>query len=91
MANFSVCWGRNISSAATYDIMVKRLREGGQSIKMLSYFFNMPHYGWTWRKFLLSLGGYTTLNSSLFSGGNFFRLKEFNNVSFTDSDEEQTY
>ena len=67
------------------------ISHAGTMSAMLSYFLNMPLYAWTWRKFLPRHTGHTTLKSTQISGGHFFRLKEFNNVSFTDSDEEQTY
>ena len=67
------------------------ISHAGTMSVLLSYFLNMPHYAWTWRKFLPRHAGHTTLNSTQISGGNFFRLKEFNNVSFTNIDEEQTY
>ena len=43
-AKNSVCSGTNNSSDATSDIIVRRLNEGGQSINMLSYFFNSPFF-----------------------------------------------
>ena len=67
------------------------ISHAGTMSVLLSYFLNMPLYAWTWRKFLPRHTGHTTLKSTEISGGHFFRLKEFNNVSFTDSDEEQTY
>ena len=67
------------------------ISHAGTMSVLLSYFLNMPLYAWTWRKFLPRHTGHTTLKSSPTSGGHFFRLKEFNNVSFTNSDEEQTY
>ena len=67
------------------------ISHAGTMSVLLSYFLNMPLYAWTWRKFLPRHTGHTTLKSTQISGGQFFRLKEFNNVSFTDSDEEQTY
>ena len=67
------------------------ISHAGTMSVLLSYFLNMPLYAWTWRKFLPRHTGHTTLKSTQISGGHFFRLKEFNNVSFTDGDEEQTY
>ena len=67
------------------------ISHAGTMSVLLSYFLNMPLYAWTWRKFLPRHTGHTTLKSTEISGGHFFRLKEFNNVSFTGSDEEQTY
>ncbi len=67
------------------------ISHAGTMSVLLSYFLNMPLYAWTWRKFLPRHAGHTTLKSTEISGGHFFRLKEFNNVSFIDSDEAQTY
>ena len=58
---------------------------------LLSYFLNMEHYAWTWRKFLPRHAGHTRLRSTSIGNGHFFRLKEFNNVSFIEREEEQTY
>ena len=41
-AKNSVCKGTNNSSEATKDIIVSKLKEGGQSMNMLSYFFSIP-------------------------------------------------
>ena len=43
-AKNSVCKGTNNSSDATRDIIVSKLKEGGQSINMLSYFFSNPDF-----------------------------------------------
>ena len=67
------------------------ISHAGTMSVLLSYFLNMDHYAWTWRKFLPRHTGHTRLRSTSISGGHFFRLKEFNNVSFIESDEEQTY
>ena len=67
------------------------ISHAGTMSVLLSYFLNMPLYAWTWRKFLPRHTGHTTFKSTEISNGHFFRLKEFNNVSFMDSDEEQTY
>ena len=67
------------------------ISHAGTMSVLLSYFLNMPLYAWTWRKFLPRHAGHTKLKSTQISGGHFFRLKEFNNVSFTGGDEEQTY
>jgi probable phosphoglycerate mutase len=79
----------DLSGASIERLMI--ISHAGTMSVLLSYFLNMPLYAWTWRKFLPRHTGHTTLKSSPTSGGHFFRLKEFNNVSFTDSDEEQTY
>ena len=79
----------DLSSSNLEKIMI--ISHAGTMSVLLSYFLNMPLYPWTWRKFLPRHTGHTTLKSSKISGGHFFRLKEFNNVSFTDDDGEQTY
>ena len=79
----------DLSGSSIERLMV--ISHAGTMSVFLSYFLNMPLYAWTWRKFLPRHTGHTTLKSTQISGGHFFRLKEFNNVSFTDSDEEQTY
>ena len=79
----------DLSKSNVNKLMI--ISHAGTMSVLLSYFLNMPLYAWTWRKFLPRHTGHTTLKSSGISGGHFFRLKEFNNVSFTDSDEEQTY
>ena len=79
----------DLSEASIERLMI--ISHAGTMSVLLSYFLNMPLYAWTWRKFLPRHTGHTTLKSSPTSGGHFFRLKEFNNVSFTDSDKEQTY
>ena len=43
-AKNSVCKGTNNSSDATKDIIVSKLKDGGQSINMLSYFFSYPDF-----------------------------------------------
>ena len=78
-----------LSKSSIERLMI--ISHAGTMSVLLSYFLNMPHYAWTWRKFLPRHAGHTTLKSTQISGGNFFRLKEFNNVSFTNIDEEQTY
>lgn len=67
------------------------ISHAGTMSVLLSYFLKMDHYAWTWRKFLPRHTGHTRLRSTSISGGHFFRLKEFNNVSFIERDEEQTY
>ena len=79
----------DLSESSIERLMI--ISHAGTMSVLLSYFLNMPLYAWTWRKFLPRHTGHTTLKSTQISGGHFFRLKEFNNVSFTDSDEEQTY
>ena len=79
----------DLSKSSIERLMI--ISHAGTMSVLLSYFLNMPHYAWTWRKFLPRHAGHTTLKSTQISGGNFFRLKEFNNVSFTNIDEEQTY
>ena len=79
----------DLSESSIERLMI--ISHAGTMSVLLSYFLNMPLYAWTWRKFLPRHTGHTTLKSTEISGGHFFRLKEFNNVSFTDSDEEQTY
>ena len=67
------------------------ISHAGTMSVLISYFLNMPLYPWTWRKFLPRHAGHTILKSSKISSGHFFRLKEFNNVSFMDSDDLKTY
>ncbi len=67
------------------------ISHAGTMSVLMSYFLNMPLYPWTWRKFLPRHAGHTILKSTQISSGHFFRLKEFNNVSFMDSDELKTY
>lgn len=78
-----------ISDNSPEKLMI--ISHAGTMSVLLSYFLNMDHYAWTWRKFLPRHTGHTRLRSTSISGGHFFRLKEFNNVSFIESDEEQTY
>ena len=79
----------DLSESKIEKLMI--ISHAGTMSVLLSYFLNMPLYAWTWRKFLPRHTGHTTLKSTEISGGHFFRLKEFNNVSFTDSEQEQTY
>ena len=67
------------------------ISHAGTMSVLLSYFLNMPLYAWTWKKFLPRHTGHTRLKSTAISDGHFFRLKEFNNVSFIENPEEQTY
>ena len=78
-----------ISDNSPEKLMI--ISHAGTMSVLLSYFLNMDHYAWTWRKFLPRHTGHTRLRSTSISGGHFFRLKEFNNVSFIESDKEQTY
>ena len=78
-----------ISDNSPEKLMI--ISHAGTMSVLLSYFLNIDHYAWTWRKFLPRHTGHTRLRSTSISGGHFFRLKEFNNVSFIESDEEQTY
>ena len=79
----------DLSKSKIEKLMI--ISHAGTMSVLLSYFLNMPLYAWTWRKFLPRYTGHTTFKFTEFSNGHFFRLKEFNNVSFMDSDEEQTY
>lgn len=67
------------------------ISHAGTMSVLISYFLNMPLYPWTWKKFLPRHAGHTILKSTQISSGHFFRLKEFNNVSFMNSDELKTY
>ena len=67
------------------------ISHAGTMSVLLSYFLNMPLYAWTWKKFLPRHTGHTRLRSMAISDGHFFRLKEFNNVSFIENPKEQTY
>ena len=67
------------------------ISHAGTMSVLLSYFLNMPLYPWTWRKFLPRHTGHTFLRSTEISSGHFFRMKEFNNVSFMGNDELKTY
>jgi len=78
-----------ISDDSPEKLMI--ISHAGTMSVLLSYFLNLDHYAWTWRKFLPRHTGHTRLRSTSIFGGHFFRLKEFNNVSFIESDEEQTY
>tara|TARA_B100000945_G_C20264852_1_gene541077 strand:+ start:193 stop:891 length:699 start_codon:yes stop_codon:yes gene_type:complete len=78
-----------LSEASVEKLII--ISHAGTMSVLLSYFLNMPLYAWTWRKYLPRHAGHTTLKSTQISGGHFFRLKEFNNVSFINRDEEQTY
>jgi len=67
------------------------ISHAGTMSALLSYFLDLDLFPWTWRKYLPRHAGHTTLKSSQISSGHFFRLKEFNNVTFLNSEEEKTY
>ena len=79
----------NLEKNETEKLMI--ISHAGTMSVLISYFLNMPLYPWTWRKFLPRHAGHTILKSTKISSGHFFRLKEFNNVSFMDGDELKTY
>lgn len=79
----------NLKENNTEKLMI--ISHAGTMSVLISYFLNIPLYPWTWRKFLPRHAGHTVFKSTQISSGHFFRLKEFNNVSFMDSDELKTY
>ncbi len=79
----------NLEDNETEKLMI--ISHAGTMSVLISYFLNMPLYPWTWRQFLPRHAGHTILKSTKISSGHFFRLKEFNNVSFMDGDELKTY
>ena len=79
----------DLNNSEMQKIMI--ISHAGTMSVLISYFLNMPLYPWTWRKFLPRHAGHTILKSTEISSGHFFRLKEFNNVSFLNSEEEKTY
>ena len=79
----------DLNNSEKKNIMI--ISHAGTMSVLISYFLNMPLYPWTWRKFLPRHAGHTILKSTEISSGHFFRLKEFNNVSFLNSEEEKTY
>ena len=79
----------DLNNSKKKKIMI--ISHAGTMSVLISYFLNMPLYPWTWRKFLPRHAGHTVLKSTEISSGHFFRLKEFNNVSFLNSEEEKTY
>ena len=79
----------DLNNSEEKKIMI--ISHAGTMSVLISYFLNMPLYPWTWRKFLPRHAGHTILKSTEISSGHFFRLKEFNNVSFLNSEEEKTY
>ena len=78
----------DLNTAKINKLMI--ISHAGTMSTLLSYFLNLPLYPWTWRKFLPRHTGHTFLRSSQISSGHFFRMKEFNNVSFMD-DKLKTY
>lgn len=79
----------DLQNNETEKLMI--ISHAGTMSVLISYFLNMPLYPWTWKKFLPRHAGHTILKSTQISSGHFFRLKEFNNVSFMNSDELKTY
>ena len=79
----------DLQNNETEKLMI--ISHAGTMSVLISYYLNMPLYPWTWRKFLPRHAGHTILKSTQISSGHFFRLKEFNNVSFMNSDELKTY
>ena len=79
----------DLSNAKIDNLMI--ISHAGTMSTLMSYFLNLPLYPWTWRKFLPRHAGHTFLRSSEISSGHFFRMKEFNNVSFMDEDRLKTY
>ena len=79
----------DLSSSKISKLMI--VSHAGTMSTLLSYLLNLPLYPWTWRKFLPRHAGHTFLRSTEISSGHFFRMKEFNNVSFMDNDELKTY
>ena len=79
----------DLSSSKISKLMI--ISHAGTMSTLLSYLLNLPLYPWTWRKFLPRHAGHTFLRSTEISSGHFFRMKEFNNVSFMDNGELKTY
>ena len=79
----------DLSSSKINKLMI--ISHAGTMSTLLSYLLNLPLYPWTWRKFLPRHAGHTFLRSTEISSGHFFRMKEFNNVSFMDNGELKTY
>ena len=79
----------DLSSSKISKLMI--ISHAGTMSTLLSYLLNLPLYPWTWRKFLPRHAGHTFLRSTEISSGHFFRMKEFNNVSFMDNAELKTY
>ena len=79
----------DLSSSKINKLMI--ISHSGTMSTLLSYLLNLPLYPWTWRKFLPRHAGHTFLRSTEISSGHFFRMKEFNNVSFMENRELKTY
>ena len=79
----------DLSSSKINKLMI--ISHAGTMSTLLSYLLNLPLYPWTWRKFLPRHAGHTFLRSTEISSGHFFRMKEFNNVSFMENRELKTY
>ena len=79
----------DLSSSKINKLMI--ISHAGTMSTLLSYLLNLPLYPWTWRKFLPRHAGQTFLRSTEISSGHFFRMKEFNNVSFMENRELKTY
>ena len=79
----------DLSSSKISKLMI--ISHAGTMSTLLSYLLNLPLYPWTWRKFLPRHAGHTFLRSTEISSGHFFRMKEFNNVSFMENRELKTY
>ena len=79
----------DLSSSKISKLMI--ISHAGTMSTLLSYLLNLPLYPWTWRKYLPRHAGHTFLRSTEISSGHFFRMKEFNNVSFMDNAELKTY
>ena len=79
----------DLSSSKINKLMI--ISQAGTMSTLLSYLLILPLYPWTWRKFLPRHAGQTFLRSTEISSGHFFRMKEFNNVSFMDNGELKTY
>ena len=73
----------DLSSSKISKLM--NVSHAGTMSTLLSYLLNLPLYPWTWRKFLPRHAGHTFLRSTEISSGHFFRMKEFNNVSFIEN------
>ena len=79
----------DLSSSKINKLMI--ISHAGTMSTLFSYLLNLPLYPWTWRKFLPRHAGHTFLRSTEISSGHFFRMKEFNNVSFMENRELKTY
>ena len=79
----------DLSSSKINKLMI--ISHAGTMSTLFSYLLNLPLYPWTWRKFLPRHAGQTFLRSTEISSGHFFRMKEFNNVSFMENRELKTY